>query len=608
MEAPAPAPSAAAQSEEQPSSRTARLRAFHAAAAAVSDSSPLKMLLLRAADHDPELADLELSGNQELIRWPAARQAAALALLAGSRRLIKLCLSGLHLQDEVCPALALLLAEESALEVLNLERNDFHEYGLLQLISSLASNATLRELRLTGQRTACSTAVESALADQLDAGGASALVRLGLPLRNDGIRRRVDAVLFRHMDHARQLRQATRRGTAQPLATALRSAAPSGAPPPPLRACGCAAPSAASQRTTASQRTPTAKVVVAAAPAATAFFDAPSPAVADAAGGSCLRRFCGHRRRIGRKARTSSPSALLASSRSSSQGHGKATGRSGSKARAGVASDDVAAGFGVGVGGPVSDTAGEPAPGSAPSQAAPETASPTGHGAASRRADRQASSPLPSLRSAVGVSHRLITTAELTADERAAVSAFADFMAAKDAAAVQQTYLSLVACIPKLDTPDAAAPNSSTDDVEHGGGRWRIANISAALTPLLPYRARALLHAIETRAAQPNDARAAQITERAMAMRAVVVGAGPVGLRCAIELACLGLTVDVLERRHGFTRLQARIPSSKRMRTSVAWSFLRIRYCTMQRALASPYAHVALRRRCCIYGIGLRRT
>ncbi|KAL1523833.1 hypothetical protein AB1Y20_018754 [Prymnesium parvum] len=43
-------------------------------------------------------------------------------------------------------------------------------------------------------------------------------------------------------------------------------------------------------------------------------------------------------------------------------------------------------------------------------------------------------------------------------------------------------------------------------------------------------------------------------TERKQ-LRILVVGAGPIGLRCAIELALLGHFVHVLEKRHSFTRL-----------------------------------------------------
>ena len=62
--------------------------------------------------------------------------------------------------------------------------------------SALSSNRTLRELRLTGQKTGVSKSVEEALAALLDAGGATALCKLGLSFRNDAARRRVDATPF----------------------------------------------------------------------------------------------------------------------------------------------------------------------------------------------------------------------------------------------------------------------------------------------------------------------------------------------------------------------------------------------------------------------------
>ena len=41
----------------------------------------------------------------------------------------------------------LMQEEVGALQVLNLERNDFREAGLLQILAALESNSTLRELR-----------------------------------------------------------------------------------------------------------------------------------------------------------------------------------------------------------------------------------------------------------------------------------------------------------------------------------------------------------------------------------------------------------------------------------------------------------------------------
>ena len=184
---------------------------FAAATVVVPTSSPLLQKFLRLAEHDRS-SELDLAGDQEIIRWPPERQDAALSLLAGSGSLVKVGLSGLNLTDAVAPALALMLsAPGSALTVLNLERNDLREPGLLHIFDALADNRTLKELRLTGQRTAIATTVESALAELLEAGGARALTKLGLPMRNDALKRRVDSALFRNLDRQRLERANTRK-------------------------------------------------------------------------------------------------------------------------------------------------------------------------------------------------------------------------------------------------------------------------------------------------------------------------------------------------------------------------------------------------------------
>jgi hypothetical protein len=119
---------------------------FTAATTAVSAGSPLIALFWRAAGHESSLSEIDLAdgaGRDEFVRWPTERQAAALALLEGSRPLVKLNLSGLNLTDALAPTLAVLLsASASGLSILNLERNDLREEGLLLLIDALAANAT----------------------------------------------------------------------------------------------------------------------------------------------------------------------------------------------------------------------------------------------------------------------------------------------------------------------------------------------------------------------------------------------------------------------------------------------------------------------------------
>jgi hypothetical protein len=92
--------------------------------------------------------------------------------------------------------------------VLNLERNSLAEAGLLAIVGALQSNSVLRELRLTDQATPITTPVEVAIAELLDSGGASSLVKLGPPMRNANEKRRVEAAISRNMDAARKRRAA----------------------------------------------------------------------------------------------------------------------------------------------------------------------------------------------------------------------------------------------------------------------------------------------------------------------------------------------------------------------------------------------------------------
>ena len=75
-------------------------------------------------------------------------------------------------------------------------------------------------------------------------------------------------------------------------------------------------------------------------------------------------------------------------------------------------------------------------------------------------------------------------------------------------------------------------------------------HLLSALSSLLPHKSRQLLIALEKRSQRVH------YQPGAHGLRAAIIGAGPVGLRTAIELALLGIDVQVLESRGAFVRLQ----------------------------------------------------
>ena len=120
--------------------------------------------------------------------------------------------------------------------------------------------------------------------------------------------------------------------------------------------------------------------------------------------------------------------------------------------------------------------------------------------------------------------------------------AFATFLTASRAADVQRAFESLLT---SLGVGSAPPP---------------LARLAEMLEPMLPFRSRSLLHmlvawrAAHARPGPPNSERSSPVPPTKL--RVVLIGAGPIGLRTAIELAAIGAEVTVLERRDSFNRLQ----------------------------------------------------
>lgn len=152
----------------------------------------------------------------------------------------------------------------------------------------------------------------------------------------------------------------------------------------------------------------------------------------------------------------------------------------------------------------------------------------------------------PKLRPAAEPSALAAPAPVATASEQSAhpaAAAFADMLAASNAAAIQSAYDALVAACFVTSKPPTWAS---------------LASLLPTLRSAVPHRAKQLLSVLEARTALPQYASssAKQAGLQSKALNVVMIGSGPVGLRCAIELALLGCRVEIFEARSSFTRLQ----------------------------------------------------
>eukprot|EP00966_Prymnesium_polylepis_P255066 5893327-Prymnesium_polylepis.1 len=100
---------------------------------------------------------------REMLTWSPERQAAAIRLLCEQPTVTRVDLGGLNMGDDVADALADVLTTNRTILVLNLERNDFREPGLVAISQGLGANETLQELRLAQQKMPISFRAESVL-------------------------------------------------------------------------------------------------------------------------------------------------------------------------------------------------------------------------------------------------------------------------------------------------------------------------------------------------------------------------------------------------------------------------------------------------------------
>ena len=91
---------------------------------------------------------------------------------------------------------------------LNLRNNSIRNKGALALAEALEGNTTLTELRLEGQASTISTAVEQEMADLV--ASVEGIVKINPPCRNPNERRKLEQALSKNMDKLRQKRNAAK--------------------------------------------------------------------------------------------------------------------------------------------------------------------------------------------------------------------------------------------------------------------------------------------------------------------------------------------------------------------------------------------------------------
>jgi hypothetical protein len=133
-------------------------------------------------------------------------------------------------------------------------------------------------------------------------------------------------------------------------------------------------------------------------------------------------------------------------------------------------------------------------------------------------------------------------------EEAGARTAFARFMTASESGAAQMAFDEVLAML-----------GLAGDRI---GDRISLAELAPLLLPVLPHRGRQLLRRLSERALHPQYLPRAGTAARGKhlpgsPMHAVIVGGGPVGLRCALELAFLGCDVEVRGSGHQWWPLMA---------------------------------------------------
>ena len=166
----------------------------------------MELYLDKIAANDGDITDVEIVGDRTFLSMYEEEKVHAGATFCTNTTVKSVKMSLLSLDDNFAEAFAEALSVNHTIETVNIDSNAITGSGMKTIFAGLGQNSTIVEFQVRHQKKPMATVDEEELPDLLESN--TTILKLGVDVRNQLVRMKLDRIIGRNADRVRKLRVA----------------------------------------------------------------------------------------------------------------------------------------------------------------------------------------------------------------------------------------------------------------------------------------------------------------------------------------------------------------------------------------------------------------